>query len=311
MINLIKDHLDHAFFLGVMLMGVILIVMAMISIKVERERNVIRKYIKGSYKEKGVLDRFLDENKHIQEREEINTVKYAILNEKYTPRQITKIKLFGALMGFLFSVLIRNVIMIPIMTAIAYNLPDLFFNSQSYKKRNKLQAQLGLAIRFFVSEYTTSRSVVVSLQNIIPKLPEPIRHEFERLTREFNSGIVPKEALENFAIRINNKFGYIFTRLLISYFDQGTEFGPHLIRLGEDITEDELSMSEGRTELAMVKTTNYIMNAAVFISLIAIFLVVPERGNEFQSTVQGQMLLAVSVGLSIISVALGLKMGET
>lgn len=308
--KIFEQYGDSIFFTLVIIMGFILLFIAILWTRVDKEHNVLRKYINHKYSKKGFIDELIETTTVFKNYEEENTLKYAIVEDKMPARKITKLSLLSAVIVFLFGLGIKNIVVTIFGTYFGFFTPLVYVDMIAKSKRHKVQDQLGTAIKFFTSEFTTSRSVIVAMQRVIGKLPEPIRFEFERLTREFNTGQMPEQALANFARRVNNKYAYIFSRLLISYFNKGTDFGPHLVQLTEDIMDEQLSMSEGKAELAMVRVTNMIMNSAVFLSILVIFFIVPERSEHFRTTFTGQVLMTVSVALSVASLTLGLKLED-
>lgn len=305
----IEQYGEALFFSLTILSGFILLFMSILWTRIDKEKNILKKMTGRKYNaKKGVVDELIHSTPFLQRYEDKNKLKYAIIEDKYPARRITKFSLLTSVIVFVFGLGIRNIIVTIAGTYFGFFIPLIFVDMAAKSKRGKVQDQLGTAIKFFTSEFTTSRSVVVAMQRIIGKLPNPIRYEFERLTREFNSGGSPEQALANFALRVNNKYAYIFSRLLTAYFNKGTEFGPHLVQLTEDIMDEQLSMSEGKAELAMVRVTNMILNGAVFISIFIIFFIVPDRSVTFRESVSGQILVTVAVALSVASLTIGLKL---
>lgn len=306
--ELILKYGESLFFTLIIISGFLLLFIAILWTRVDKERNILKKYTNNRYSSKGFFDELIEHTPFFMKYEETNRIKYAIVEDRFPVRKITKMSIISSLVIFIFGLGIQNIIVTLFGTYMGFYTPLVFIDMAAKNKRYKVQDQLGTAIKFFTSEFTTSRSVVVAMQRIIGKLPDPIRFEFERLTREFNSGGMPEQALSNFALRVNNKYAYIFARLLTSYFNKGTDFGPHLVQLTEDIMDEQLNMSEGKAELAMVRVTNLIMNAAVFISILVIFFIKPDMSSAFKETVSGQTLITAAIGLSVASLTAGMKM---
>lgn len=305
---MIYKYEDSLPFILILLAGIVLILISVLQIKGEKRKNILSQYIKKEKLSDNFLDNILNKSEKIAAFEEKNEKKLSIISDKITARGFTKITLYSVGFGLLFSLIIRNVIAIPIIIGICYYLPEVYLDMIIKNKRMKIEEQLGIAIKFFTTEYTTNRSVVVAIQNILPKLPYPIKKEFEILVRELNSGETPKACFENFSKRLDNKFAYVFSRLLISYFHDGTDFAGHLVRLSEDITDEQIQHKESRTELAMVRSTNVILNAVVILSIVVMFLVFPSRSLYFKSTAQGQMLMTGVIINSFISLILGIRL---
>lgn len=288
--------------------GIILILIARVSSVADKERNILKDLVSGKKARKNLLDDLLNDSKFIHNLEEKNKMKLALVNDDFDIRKFTKIILLTTLIGIIFSLFIMNFIAMPFIIFISFYMPQLYLNLVATNKRNKIESQLGIAIKFFTSEFSTTKQVVVSLQNILPKLPKPIRGEFEKLSRELNSSGTPRQTLSNFASRMNNKYAYIFAKLLTSYYESGTEFSQHLIRLTSDITDNELTQQEGKAEVAMVRTTNLLLNGTVLVSVIVMFVFIPEKSVYFKDSIGGQALMAVAIINAFLSVILGLKL---
>lgn len=304
-----EEYLNLLPFTFICLAGVSLIFLSIYKIKYGREKSILKKYIKKRDTNRdSFLDDWLDSKNFIIKFEEKNNKKFGLIDEKISPRKITKVTMFSMLMGLIFSIIIRNIIALPIVITISFYLPQLYLDMVVKNKKIKIEQQLGICIKFFTSEFTTCKSVVVSFQNISNKLPNPIRGEIERLIREMNSGYLAVECLNGFAKRMDNRFAYIFSNLLISYFNKGTDIGEHLVRISNEITDAQGLHKENKTELAMVRATNLILNGVVFISIILMFLLFPKYSQSFRNTASGQTLVTLVIFNSFISIILGLKL---
>lgn len=301
-------YMDNLPFLLIFLIGVLLLIISIIEIQNEKKKSVLKKYIKTTRNSDNFFDNWLNSQEFIIKWEERNEQKFALLSNIITPRKLTKLTIYSITFGVLFSLLLQNILILPLSLGICYYIPTLYLDLLVKNKKGKIEGQLGVAIKFFTTEFTTTRSVIVALQNIIPKLPYPIKTEFEKLTRELNSGTSPKDSLLNFSKRLDNKFSYVFSKLLISYFNDGTEFGEHLVRLSQDISTAQIQHKEIRSELSMVRTTNFILNGVVLFSILIIFVLFPSKSIYFKSSTTGQSLMTLVIFNSFISMYLGFRL---
>lgn len=288
--------------------GLLLVILSIMMTIKERKKTIIDKYIKGEKIKTSFLDRLFDDSKYISSFEEKISNKYAIVFDKIVPRTITKIIVLIMTIGIVFVLITKNIILLPIMVLIAYELPLLYLNVISKSKKNKIEEQLGISIKFLITEYTTTKSLVIAIQNIIPKLKNPIKKEYERLLRSINSGIDVKNALEDFSKRMNNKYARILACLINSFYEKGTEFTEQLMSISNDITDAQNEAKEGKAELTTVRWVNIIVNTVVFLTILIIFLFVPKFAICFQNTIRGQIFLVVAVMNSFISIILGLRL---
>lgn len=288
--------------------GLLLVILSIMMTIKERKKTIIDKYIKGEKIKTSFLDRLFDDSKYISSFEDKISNKYAIVFDKIVPRTITKIIVLIMTIGIVFVLITKNIILLPIMVLIAYELPLLYLNVISKSKKNKIEEQLGISIKFLITEYTTTKSLVIAIQNIIPKLKNPIKKEYERLLRSINSGIDVKNALEDFSKRMNNKYARILACLINSFYEKGTEFTEQLMSISNDITDAQNEAKEGKAELTTVRWVNIIVNTVVFLTILIIFLFVPKFAVCFQNTIRGQIFLVVAVMNSFISIILGLRL---
>ena len=273
----------------------------------KKKKSILYLYTKKR-KTHSLLDECLDKISFINKTEEKNAQKYKIINDKITPRQITKMLLLLLLFGVFLSILAQNMLLLPVMILIAIFLPQSILSLIAKNRKDKIRNQLKIAIGFLKSELISGYSIIISLQNIIPKLPMPIKSEFQLLTREINSGVTPSKALGNFAKRIDDKFAYVFSDLLSKNYEDGTDFSNALTDVSNDIAFEELEKESVKTDIITVRITNIILNGVFFISILVAFILVPKYSLCFKNTLFGQILLVVAVLNSFLSICLGLKL---
>lgn len=273
----------------------------------KKKKSILFLYTKKR-KTHSILDECLDKISLITKKEEKNAQKYKIISDKITPRQITKMLLLLLLFGVFLSILAQNILLLPVMVLIAMFLPQSILTLITNNRKDKIRNQLKVAIGFLKSELISGYSIIISLQNIIPKLPIPIKTEFQLLTREINSGISPSKALNNFAKRIDDKFAYVFSDLLAKNYEDGTDFSNALTDVSNDIAFEELEKESVKADIITVRMTNIILNVVFFISILVAFILAPKYSLCFKNTLFGQILLVVAVLNSFLSICLGLKL---
>lgn len=266
-----------------------------------RSNNLLNKSMK--IKKKGLIDNVLDKAKFITDLEKANELKLELVGAKFSPREFTKI-LFSLtfLIGLSLSLVIGNIVFAPLLMIITYFIPVMILDLSTKKKKLKMEEQLGVAIRFFNTEYITTKSIPTSISNIIPKLSNPIKGEFEKLLRELLTGKT-EDAFNNFAKRLDNKFSYVFAKLIISQSSRGAGFGEYLISVSEDIMEEQTFYKENISELTMTRTVNVILNVVLLVSVFLVSII-PGMKSYF-ITSQGQFILVFAMITSFLSIILG------
>lgn len=297
------------FYLFLILIGVNCVAMSLVFHFVSDSNSLLEKYL-GENNNMTKIDKILNKIGFVNTFENYCSTKFYILNYKITARTITKITISSIFIGLLFALVIKNIIVIPFIIMVGIISPQLYFSILKTKEKNKIEEQLGHAIRFFRTEYTTTNNVPIALQNIIPKLQDPLKSHFEKLSQEINYGINPKTALIEFKNNVQNKFATIFANLLITHFEKGTDFGDKIISISTRINSTQLRYKENRSELATMRITNYILNGALFASIIIIYFFAPEWGLVYKNTVEGQMLMTLFILNGFSSIILGFKISD-
>lgn len=297
------------FYLFLILIGVNCVAMSLVFHFVSDSNSLLEKYL-GENNNMNKIDKILNKIGFVNTFENYCSTKFYILNYKITARTITKITISSIFIGLLFALVIKNIIVIPFIIMVGIISPQLYFSILKTKEKNKIEEQLGHAIRFFRTEYTTTNNVPIALQNIIPKLQDPLKSHFEKLSQEINYGINPKTALIEFKNNVQNKFATIFANLLITHFEKGTDFGDKIISISTRINSTQLRYKENRSELATMRITNYILNGALFTSIIIIYFFAPEWGLVYKNTVEGQMLMTLFILNGFSSIILGFKISD-
>lgn len=300
---------DLIFILIIGAIGIGLCLIAVLLASIDSNKNILKKYIKPE-KEESRLDRFLDTKKIIIKFEDKISKKYRVIEDRFPVRKITKITIISMIIGIIFSIFIRNLIIIPFILIMCYLTPQLYLSMVKSKEQNRMEKELGNAIRFFRTEFTTTQSVPMALQNIIPKLNEPVKKYFEILSKEINYGIDPKIALCEFKKNVNDKFASIFANLLISYFEKGTAFGDSIIDISTKINNAQLRNKDKQVELSTMRVTNYILNFVLAVSIIIIYFVSPSIGIYFKQTIQGQLIMTLAIISGFVSLLLGFKISD-
>jgi len=282
----------------------LLIALGIMVVVKSRKNNILNKYL--NVKKEGLIDKILDKIKFINELEERNKLKLDLIGSKISARSFTKtLFLLVFIIGVGLTSIIGNILALPFLLIICYLLPNIVLDLITKRKKLKMEEQLGVAIRFFKTEYITTKSIPISIQNIIPKLSNPIKKEFEKLLREILTGRI-EDAFNNFARRLDNKFAYVFAKLIISQSSKGAEFGEYLITVSEDITEEQTFYKENLTELAMSRFVNIALNVVLLLSVFLVYVIPGVK--VFFTSQKGQAVVLFAIISSFVSILLGFKL---
>jgi len=193
---------------------------------------------------------------------------------------------------------------------ICASLPVTYVEMKVNKKIKLFNDQVLEAFQFFITDYTTTKSVQKAIVNICPKLKYPLRREFELLARKLNSGADVEESFLNFAERTQNKWITIFCQMMITYFRNGGDFTPHLLSITQNITNEKILSEQNNTELSSLRWINIMMNALVPVAYISNRFINPQNARVFIDTPTGKILIFVVVMGCLISLYLGKKISD-
>lgn len=126
-------------------------------------------------------------------------------------------RLMIAFAGFILLLIILRSIPFAIAFAVLlYMLPKEIVGYLANKRMNKLEKQIGIAMRGITTRYQSTGDIMESLIGTMNDFEGeyPIYDELKRVTDEISLGETSEDALEGMARRVGNKF---FTRFVIFY----------------------------------------------------------------------------------------------
>lgn len=288
------------------LLGIIMIVYGILGARIDRKKTILHRFSKKA-EGKSFLDDWLDVIKFVRKSEEKIDLQLSILDMKVSGRTFTKLKLAAAFVGIAFSLYMKNWMIIVPMILISIQFPLMVVDLRVKRRLKVFNDQVLEAFQVFITDYTTSQSVQKTLINIIPKLRDPLKKEFERLSRNLHSGVPIEEAFMEFAERTQNKWVMIFSQMIITYYRQGGDFAEHLMKITRSITGEKILEEQNSTELASVSILNYVLNALVPIAYIMNRWMNPQDAAIFTETSSGRMIIFGITISTLISLMMGKK----
>lgn len=292
------------------LWGILMVVYGVLSENIERRKNILHKINSKLDIYKGALDQVLDSIDFIVKKERELDKRMAVLDVKYTARTLTKLKLLGVLIAVLISIHLHNFLAFFPLLLICISLPENYVEAKINNKLKLFDDQVLEAFQIFITDYTTTKSVQKTLNNICPKLKYPLRREFELLARKLNAGMNVEECFLSFAERTQNKWIMIFSQLMITYFRNGGDFTPHLLNITHNITSERILKEQNNTELSLLRTLNILMNALIPIAYISNYYINPQNASVFITTTGGRIVIFIVLMASLLSLYLGKKITE-
>lgn len=308
MLKFFSNPISFTYFIFVVL-GILLLIYGFISNAAAKKTNVLTNRNKSDV---FLIDKLLNKIKFVLKKEEGIDKKLDILRiEKCTARKITKLQIMSGFIGILISITLKNFMTVIPLVIICGNIPTTFLNMKLNRRLKEYNEQILESFQLFVSEYTTTKSVPISIQNICPKIKAPLKYEYERLSREINSGASVQKCFEDFQERTQNKWTLIFSKLILNYYEKGGSFVSHLMNITKSITMERIMKTQNHTELFSIRIVNIFLNLLIPICYISNKFINPQEAKVFANTPTGRTIMFCVVIGSFISLYFGHKLSES
>lgn len=297
----------------VLTLAVVLLIYGVIHLyRLRQKRKILRiNYVR---QRKSQLDLLLDKITAIQKLEKRLRIGMALLDSKHTERDIVKYGLLLGVGGLITGIVfLKNYVAALPLAFVGFYLPLYYIESvQVDKRRALLNDQLKESFQNFLTEYTTVGSVEQALYSVCETLPDPIRGEYERLSRKINSGANTgdkfAECMYEFAERLQNKWARLFAELMVMNNRTGAAFEKQLEMITHSMNEEVIMKETNSTELSGVSTVNFVLNLCVPIVFVINRFLNPEGNKLFTTTPQGKTIVVYIIIASIISLTAGSQM---
>lgn len=288
------------------LLGLFILILGVLITKADKKKiyvsttNAVKKEKKN--KKKNFFDRLLDSLWFVANKEKEWKPRIVMSGYHLTVRQFTKIRIVCILIGVAISLFLNNILVMIPMCIILYVTPGYFVNRRAKKREMKFETQLLDNFQIFVTDFVSTKNVQMAVFNMTKKSIEPLKTEWEILSRSLNSGIPFDTAFVNFADRTGSKWSRIFAQIMISYYNQGNDFTEQLMALTGKMNDEKIMIQTNQTEISSMVTLNIIMNISVPIVYIFNKIMQPEASAAFSDTLQGRiiiLLITCTCGLSL------------
>lgn len=299
--------MQSLFFTGLaslMLLGILLILSGILLLRTARVKTILLK--SKSVRRLGMLDRIINKFafiKKIEARAETAIFVYDI--KGLTPRKYTKFSIVLGVLGLCIAVVLNNALVAPLLILILCYIPFAFFERVKKIKSMSYNAQVLEFLQEFVTDYTTTKSVQMTLENTVIKIKRPLRNEYERLLRAINSGVPYRDCLLAFANRTHNHWIMLFAQVMIMYFRNGGDFVPHLTSVIRTMAAERLVEEQNTTELTALKTINMVLIILVPVTYMITISLAPDTARVFTQTATGRFIVFGAVTACLFSIVAG------
>lgn len=188
----------------------------------------------------------IDKLKILKDRRDKLTIDLALITKKNSKsNKIMATNIFTAYLVSIISLeiiimfFIENIILKCGISVLIICIGPILFGFIISKRRKKAKEDFAQVVSTFTSYYAFNCNILTSLQKSIVVIPATHKYEFSRLITAMQSQENYKNAIDEYALRINISTGYIFAEILKAaiYNNQGTIEA--LIELENLITVDK------------------------------------------------------------------------
>lgn len=292
-----------------LVLGLSLTLFGLISLDAERRRTILQRIARQS-RERSGLDQLLDRIPLVVQSEQQLARQMAVLDVGFTPRTVTKWRLGAGLLGVFVSITLRNVLLIIPLALFFMQIPLILVEMQIRRRLRRFSDQIQEGLSLFLTEYTTTRSVNRAIEGVIPKLPNPLRGEFERMARKINSGVPLDQVFAEFADRTQNRWALIYSQLMITYYRTGSDFTEALHRIIQDMSAEKVLDQQNETELNTLKILHLVLTLTVPVAFVLNLLMNPQDIYVFTELAGGRLILVAAAVAILFSVIVGRQITE-
>lgn len=194
-----------------------------------------------------------------------------------------------------------------IVSIIGWKAPKPVVDSMVERRIKKYQGQMVDALNLLSNGLRAGLSVPQSLGLVVDELPAPVSQEFNQILQQTKIGVPLEEAFENLVKRVPTQDNEMF----VSSVNILRETGGNLAEVFDTITgviRERVRLAQKiDTYVAQGKFQGYTIFAMPFV-MMAIFTVSdPESMDKLYSTIIGNIILALAVGLACLGLYFILK----
>lgn len=168
------------------------------------------------------------------------------------------------------------------------------------KRRKKFSAQLPSAMDLLSRAIRAGNSITAAISMVGQEIPDPVGPEFRRVFEEQNLGLPLRDALIEFANRVNTPD----VRFLVSAILIQRETGGNLVEVLDKTTallRDRIRLQgELRTHTAQGRLTGWILSGLPILTFIGLSIVNPSYIDALTSDSFGRILLVAGITLMIV-----------
>lgn len=287
-------------FISLSLLIILLLIISSFSFnsKITLKRNKKIWHLKTSK----ILTEYINKNKYLKEKRDVLardiafiTQKNSKTNKDFANSIIYIFFIIAILVVIISAIFVKYTILKLIIPVLVITLIVLIFNFEINKRRKIAKKDFGRVIKVFTTKYSKSNNILQSFNDSIEDIPNSHKYEFNRLISSMGSATKYINALDEYALRIDDLMCYLFVEILKIGMKRNDYILYALIELENDIAKDKKAEKIKNNKLNDKKLNIYLGIFCIFGAyLIDIGLLGDYAKNLYFSTFAGQVFIMIA-----------------
>jgi tight adherence protein B len=183
-----------------------------------------------------------------------------------------------------------------------YIAPRLLLEHMITRRRRQLRDQMVAATSGIANAVRAGLSLAQGIESVARETPQPLAHELRRIVFEWHRGRALLDAIEEVRRRLDLDGFTLFALALNACVERGGNVSEALDRISRSLTENQRLERKLEADTASGRKVVVILAIFPFAFLGLFFLLDPESTSRMFSTVTGQVVLLIVIGVVYASV---------
>lgn len=203
----------------------------------------------------------------------------------------TGLAIAGALIGWIFPILIFRWISAPALALLLGSLPSVIINYRRAKRMSEFEGQFPEALDFIARSLRAGHAFTVSLEMLASESPEPLSLEFRRVFQELNLGAAIEPTLLGLAARVPLVDVKFFASAVLLQREAGGNLSEILTNLAHTVRERFRLRGHVRAATAHARISALVLTLLPLIVLVGLQIRSPQYVRVFATDPDGPYLL--------------------
>lgn len=184
-------------------------------------------------------------------------------------------------------------------------IPTIYLNILANKRFQDFSRQFPDALNLMASSLRAGHPLFSAIDIVTTEMPTPISEVFETTSRDISLGIDTKEAFASMTKVMPKSIDlkFFITAVLIQK-EVGGNLAELLDKLSGTIRERFKLLGQLRTQTAQTRLSGMVLGVVPVAVMLAVFFLNPEYIKPLYTTLNGEIALAIAIGLIILGFAL-------